>query len=197
MLCMIRVYRDKQASVHWSAASNKKHFSAHCLTRRKPFVNRTFCLAYGLHRISLVRASKEMFRTVVFDALEGTRDGCVLCEQTRRRPIQPGLPSPAAPPCAAPPDPSVVCPDFGFDRFVIFLLFVLLKKSPQRMSLIRQSVRGRFFPGRSDPSAYHSARPCSRRRSAVRTAPPRLSRRMSGFWIRQVCWITIWYFLFV
>ena len=57
-----------------------------------------------------------MFRTVVFDALEGTRDGCVLREQTRRRLTLLGPPRPAAPPCAARPDPPVVCPGFGFDR---------------------------------------------------------------------------------
>ena len=69
-----------------------------------------------LHRLSLVRASGEAFRTRVFDALEGTRDGCVLREQTRRRPILPGPPRPAAPACAARPDPPVVCPGFGFDE---------------------------------------------------------------------------------
>ena len=53
----------------------------------------------GLHRISLVRASGETFGTCVFDALEGTRGGCVLGEPIRRRPV---LPGPATPPCAAP-----------------------------------------------------------------------------------------------
>ena len=54
--------------------------------------------------------------TVVFDALEGTRDDCVLRGQTRRRITQLGSPRPAAPPWAARPDPPVVCPGFGFDR---------------------------------------------------------------------------------
>ena len=71
----------------------------------KPLINR-LSTAY----------SEEMFKTVVFDALEGTRDGCVLREQTCRRPILPGPPRPAALPCAARPDPPVVCPGFGFDK---------------------------------------------------------------------------------
>ena len=69
----------------------------------------------------LVRASEEMFRTVVFDALEGTRDGCVLHGQTGPRPTLPGQPSPAAPPCAARPDPPVVCPGFGFYKYSMYI----------------------------------------------------------------------------
>ena len=61
----------------------------------KPLVNRTFCSSIGLHRISLVRASKETFRTGVFDALGGTRDGCLLGEPIRRRPVLPGPARPA------------------------------------------------------------------------------------------------------
>ena len=66
-----------------------------------PRVNRTFCSHIGLHRTSLVRASEESFRTVLYDALGGTRDGCPLGESF-------GVPScfspprHAAPPCAAP-----------------------------------------------------------------------------------------------
>ena len=86
--------------------------------RKVLVVNRMLCSPNGLHGISLVRASEELFRTVVFDALGGARDGRVLCEQSRRRPILPGPPRPAAPPCAARPDPPVVCPGFGFDKFL-------------------------------------------------------------------------------
>ena len=56
-------------------------------------------------RINRVRASKDVFETVVLDTLVGARDGCVLREQTCRRPILLGPPRPAAPPCAARPDP--------------------------------------------------------------------------------------------
>ena len=47
-----------------------------------------------LHRfkcISFVRGSWEAFTTVVFDAVEGKRDGCLLGEPTRRRPVRPDL----------------------------------------------------------------------------------------------------------
>ena len=113
---MKRVYGDKKASVHWSAARNKERFSS-------PRINRvsTGCQpvvlfsSIGLHRISLVRASGETFRRRVFDALGGTRDACLLGELFCRRPV---LPDPAPPPRRAPrPDPPVVCPGFGLDRF--------------------------------------------------------------------------------
>ena len=52
--------------------------------------------------------------------------------------------------------------------------------------IIVRGSEGRLFLGRTDPSASRSARPCPPRRSAVRAAPPRPARGMSGFWIRQV-----------
>ena len=73
----------------------------------KPVINRGLCSPSGLNRISLVRASEALFRTVVHDSLERTRDGCVLPERTRRRPILRSPPHPAAPPCA--PDPDRPC----------------------------------------------------------------------------------------
>ena len=54
-----------------------------------------FVPAFGLHIISLVRASGETFRRHVFDALEGMRDACLLDELFCRRPV---LPDPAPPP---------------------------------------------------------------------------------------------------
>ena len=61
-----------------------------------------FVPAFGLHRISLVRASGEAFRRRVFDALEGTRDPCLLGEQFCWHPV---LPDPARP-SAGRPDPN-------------------------------------------------------------------------------------------
>ena len=73
-----------------------------------PVINRgstaDFVPAFGLHRISLVRASGEAFRRRVFDALEGTRDSCLLGDQFCWHPV---LPDPA-PPSAGRPDPN--CP---------------------------------------------------------------------------------------
>ena len=75
-----------------------------------------FVPAFGLHRISLVRASGETFRRRLFDAWGGTRDACLLGVLFCRRPVLLGS---APPPRRAPrPDPPVVCPGFGFDRWV-------------------------------------------------------------------------------
>ena len=52
-----------------------------------------FCSSIDLHRISFVRASGEMFRTCVFDALDVSYVG----ESIRRRPVLLGL----APLCAS------------------------------------------------------------------------------------------------
>ena len=74
-----------------------------------------FVPAFGLHKISLVRASGETFRRRFFDALGGTRVACLLGELFCRRSI---LPGPAPPPRRAPRrDPPVVCPGFGFDKW--------------------------------------------------------------------------------
>ena len=64
----------------------------------KPRVNRTFCSPIGLHRVYFVRASRDTSRRVFFDRLESVRDGCLLGEQIRRRPI---LLRPAPPRCPA------------------------------------------------------------------------------------------------
>ena len=47
---MKRVYRDKKASVHWSADRNKERISPH-----------GFCSPIGLHIISIIRTSREAF----------------------------------------------------------------------------------------------------------------------------------------
>ena len=69
----------------------------------------------GLHRISFVRASEELSRTVFFGALEAKIDGSLLGEQPRRHPVppRPVPPDRRAPLHLAPP---VVCPGVGFDR---------------------------------------------------------------------------------
>ena len=72
----------------------------------------------SLHRISLVRASEETFRTGVFDALAGTRDG----GRTDSSASRPARPRPTLPPGRVPPRPDtpVICPGFEFDRFFFF-----------------------------------------------------------------------------
>ena len=118
MPCMKRAYRGKRAAAHWSAARNEERFSSRDKAANQPLTNRLstgdFVPAFGLYRISLVRASGETFRRLVFDASGGTRDACLLGDLFCRRPV---LAGPAPPPCRALRlDPPVVCPGFGFDR---------------------------------------------------------------------------------
>ena len=59
---------------------------------RKPgklLVNRGFCSSIGLHRSSFVRTSGETSRRVVFDVLEGKKNGYLMGESTARRPVFP------------------------------------------------------------------------------------------------------------
>ena len=113
---MKRVYRDKKASVHWSAARTKSASRP----VDKPRINRSstadFVPAFGLHNISLVRASGGTFRRRFHDALESTRVLCLLGEQFCWHPVPR---DPAPPPrCAPRPDLPVVCPGFGLDRYM-------------------------------------------------------------------------------
>ena len=82
----------------------------------KPLTNRPstadFVPAFGLHRISLVRASGRTFRQYVLDDLEGTREACGLFPgRTVLSASRPDRPRPVAPPCA-PSRPA--CGMFGF-----------------------------------------------------------------------------------
>ena len=85
-----------------------------------------FVHAFGSHKISLVRASGETFRRRVIDALRGARDPCLLGVLFCRRPVLPGPAPPprCAPRCAPRPDPPVVCPGFGIDRFCCTMCFM-------------------------------------------------------------------------
>ena len=87
---MKRVYKDNYASVHLSAARTKSARG----TGDKPLVNRMFGPPLGLHRILFGRASGESSTTVVFDASEGKRKGCLLGEPScrRSRPPRPACP---------------------------------------------------------------------------------------------------------
>ena len=76
MLCMKRVYKDKQASAHCLAARTK----GASRPANKPLVNRWFRSPIGLNENSFVCASGGSFRTVVYNALEGARHICVLRE---------------------------------------------------------------------------------------------------------------------
>ena len=75
MPCMKRVYRDKEKRRSTGQEPGRKSASR---PGDEPVVNRGFCSSIGFHRISLVPASGEAFKRRVFDALEGTRDSCLL-----------------------------------------------------------------------------------------------------------------------
>ena len=68
-------------------------------------------------KYNFVIAFEETLGTVFDDALEGERNGFLQGKPICRRVMLP----PTAPPiCCAPPrpDPPVVCPGFGFDKYV-------------------------------------------------------------------------------
>ena len=75
-----------------------------------------FVPTFGLHTISVVRASGLWFGRFVFDASESVGEACSLNGQLCWHPV---LPDPAPPPRRAlQPDPLVVCPGFGLDRWI-------------------------------------------------------------------------------
>ena len=116
---MKRVNSDKKASIQWSAARNKERPSSFRYTTDKLIVN---CRSngyrvslFGLHGISLVRASEETFRTDALEALENKGNGCLLGELNHRRPV---LPGPASPRCPAVRRPVPLRPALGMSAFL-------------------------------------------------------------------------------
>ena len=157
---------NKQASVHWSAARDKECFSSRGETADEPLVNRwstaDFVPAFGLHRISLVRASGETFRQYVLDALEGAREACLLGGLFCRRPI---LTDPApSPRRALHPDPPVVCPSFGIDKS----FFHRLEKKKSGILLAEPSHGRPVLPVPAQPRRPAVRRPLSTRSWYVR-----------------------------
>ena len=109
----------------------------------KPRMNRLstddFVTAFGVHGISLVRASRKTFRRRVFDSLQGTRDPCLLGEQLCWQTV---LPDPAPPPRRAPrPDPLVVCPDFGIDMLWMTMTMFMSRSMSMSNSMSMQCQR--------------------------------------------------------
>ena len=98
--CIKRVYRDK--GIGPLISSQERRAAVVPLTNR--LSNADFS-SIGLHRISLVRASEETFRTCVPNALDGTRDSCFLGGPIRRRPVLPGSVPPRRP-AVGRPDPT-------------------------------------------------------------------------------------------
>ena len=153
-------------------------------TAGQPWVNRGFCSSVGLNRISLVRAPGKMFRRCIFGALEGTGAACLLGEQFCWHPV---LPDPAQPPRRAPrPDPPVVCPGFGLDKYIQFASFVPTKGRSEQLSTIpRKATRSVGFLATGPVGTLLCL--ALRRSAAPRwIAPTRTDLGMFGFWTRQV-----------
>ena len=154
----------------------------------KPRINRLstvdFVPAFGLHKISRVRASGKTFKRRVFDASEGTRDPCLLGEQFCWHPVLPDLAPP--PRRALRPDPPVVCPGFGLDGLHMnslvraseasFMTIVFNAWGEKRVacSLGDRNVGVPSGPARPSPP------------TALCAAPPRPARGMSDVWRRQL-----------
>ena len=85
---MKNIYKDKEATVHWSAARNEERVFV-------PPVHREFCSPTGLNGTSLVSASGGVSRTAVVESPRGKRVRCVLGGESRLR----SDPLPPAPPC--------------------------------------------------------------------------------------------------
>ena len=76
-----------------------------------------FVPAFGLHMISLVRASGKTFKQYFLDALEGAREACFLRELFCQRPVLTDpVPSPRH---VLSPDAPAVCSGFGFNKYKI------------------------------------------------------------------------------
>ena len=118
--CIQKVYGNKKASVHWSAARNKENFSFRCLTSRSSLVNRGFVSTFGLNKISLVRDSDGTFLQFVPYALKNTKDACFLVEHfCRRSVLTDPIPSPR---CAFRIDAPVICSDLDSTVFLHTIL---------------------------------------------------------------------------
>ena len=106
-------------------------------------------------------------------------------DPTASRPTQPRTPSP--PRRASRPDPPVVCPDFGFDKFKYELDFSCFRRDVQ--DSVFDPLEGKrvgLSPGRIDPTASRPTPAPPRPAAPPCAAPTRPARGVSRFWIRQV-----------
>ena len=150
---MKRVYRDKK-SVGPLVGSQEKIASR---PGDKPWMNHSstgdFVPAFGLHRISLVRASGKTFGRRVFDALEGTRDPCLLGDQFCWHLV---LPDPAPSPRRAPTRPAR-----GMSGFWIRQVFDALNITRNVCLLDEQFCRRFDLPGSAPPTTAPPNRPAA------------------------------------
>ena len=157
MPCTKRVYKDKNASVHWSASKNEKRSRSRWSTAYQPRINRGSIASQPLifsridwHRISFVRASGETSRTVL-PIRWRARGRAVSWPGRTTTSFRTKLRSPSLPRCAPPrPDRPVVGPGFGFDKFrkynsFFFYLGEMFCSNLLRRYAVRPDVTLSFF----------------------------------------------------
>ena len=114
MPCMKRVYRDKEVSVHWSAARNEKRFSSRWFNAGfvplPVYIGCRLFVFLGRHPGQLSSNPRRARWTVVSWA---KRPACV---STRPRP-----PGPAPPPCVAPARPPRGMSGFWIRQVYIYI----------------------------------------------------------------------------
>ena len=124
---MKKIYRDKYASVYFTAAKAKDE-ELRCpantpitdcgYTADQPRV--VFLLRFIQY--SICSCSRKEVQTFFFDFLERTRHGCLLVEPTRRHPVLLGSAPPRRPAvcrsASTRVDPSMVFSGFGFDKLI-------------------------------------------------------------------------------
>ena len=117
--CMKRVYKTNRRRYTGQQPGTKSGRRPGDKTGYRPRVNRGFVPPSVYIGFPLFVLPKDV-QDIVLDALEGNRDGCLLGEPIRRRPVLPcpALPRPLrrAPPR---PDPPMIYPDFGLHRFTL------------------------------------------------------------------------------
>ena len=180
MLCMKRVDDNKNNSDPLVSSQE----------RRAAVVPR-ICL----HRNSFVRASKETFKTIVYDALGGKRDSYFLGEPTHRHPVLPRRPAvrrPAAPQSAAPPRPARGISEFRIYKFCKIRNPVIpqVRRGTTRQGGARRRQAGRGGSRRTKKVEPGWAERCAHG-TASRLPPPELmflrGQKRINFNVNRIC----------
>ena len=91
----------------------------------KPRVKRGFCSSDGLHKVSFVRASKDMPKKLFFHRLENMEDACSWVDRPISVSSCPARLRPAVPPCANPSRPARGMSEFGIRQIENLLIHFL------------------------------------------------------------------------
>ena len=141
--------RDKYATVHWPAAKQKSASRP----ADNPRINRWSNMGYVPPSVwmgfPLFVLPKRGPRRVAFDSPERQRTVLSWANRSVGVPLCSAPAIPAIPPCAQPrPDPPVVCPGFGFDKWPTLLFWSQAKVSgrgnAKSLAMVR-NMRARGF----------------------------------------------------